>query len=359
MTKHPAAMRKITPRRAPIVHTKKSAQQEATLTLLNAVIEEDRGEAASVKKTETGSEGGCFVLACKYDEPRKNLDCPDHLRLDSLQALYPSFKVVGCSEYVPRNEKRRSADAEIVAQSFQSETHVSANFKRTLKDVIRDKRPKLVMLDYFWLQPGYYEERYGMNWLTSKIRELFVSHACNVMLLPVDSRGAVKRMYDGSFADRPNNVRVEYVSEADGLKHHPLVRATRYIDADLRKLGDRVTHAKGRWHDMQKLRLNQPEPFLVVYRAGLDWKKYLDDHCDLPPLAVSLPAKRQRSRFNDSPLPKPASSKSAPHESDSEDENIPLSILLQKTKNAGPSKRSRSNSPPTIPWRTLPRRSNK
>jgi hypothetical protein len=201
------------------------------------------------------------------------------------------------------------------------------------------------MLDYFWLQPGYYEERYGMNWLTSKIRELFVSHACNVMLLPVDSRGAVKRMYDGSFADRPNNVRVEYVSEADGLKHHPLVRATRYIDADLRKLGDRVTHAKGRWHDMQKLRLNQAEPFLVVYRAGLDWKKYLDDLCDLPAyepvssglrpppsLASLLPAKRQRPRFRET-LPKYVNSKSAHHGSDSEDENIPLSILLRQTKN--------------------------
>ena len=94
-----------------------------------------------------------------------------------------------------------------------------------------------------------------MNWLLSKVRELFVSHACNVMFLPVDSRGAVKLMYDGSFDDRPNNVCIEFVSEADGLKHHPLVRATRHIDDDLRALSARISHAKGRWHDMQMLRL--------------------------------------------------------------------------------------------------------
>jgi len=355
MTKHPAAMRKVTPCRAPLVRQKKkkkifatsacvSTHQETSSTVLKVVVEQAHfinRESVKKNKIESRSEDGCFVLACKYDEPHKNLDCPDHLRLDSLQTLYPSFKVVGCSEYVPRNEKQRSADAEIVAQNFKSETHVSANFKRTLKDVIRDKRPKLVMLDYFWLQPGYYEERYGMNWLTSKIRELFVSHACNVMLLPVDSRGAVKRMYDGSFSDRPNNVCVEYVSEADVLKYHPLVRATRHIDTDLRKLSNRVNHAKGRWHDMQKLRLNQLEPFLVVYRAGLDWKKYLDDHCDLPlpesdsnkPLSPSFSEKCQASQFKEALL-MPVSSRFAPICSDSEDENIPLSILIQKAKTA-------------------------
>lgn len=344
-------MRRMTQCRGPLVHQggeKKNALPEscikskkASTTLSDAMEESELAPKMNVSKINC--EGGCFVLACKYDEPRKNLDCPDHLRLDSLQALYPSFKVVGCSEYVPRNKKRRSADAEIVAQKFQSETHVSANFKRTLKDIVRNKRPKLVMLDYFWLQPGYYEERYGMNWLTSKIRELFVSHACNVMLLPVDSRGAVKLMYDGSFADRPNNVCVEYVSEADGLNYHPLVRATRYIDADLRNLSNRVTHAKGRWHDMQKLRLNQLEPFLVVYRVGLDWKKYLDDHCDLPILDPNSKEARSPqnwthskcliSRSKETLLSKPASSKSALGHSDSEDENIPLSVLLRRAGN--------------------------
>ena len=48
-----------------------------------------------------GGEGSCIVLACKYDQPNKNADCPDHLRLDALQRLYPALKVAGCAEYRP------------------------------------------------------------------------------------------------------------------------------------------------------------------------------------------------------------------------------------------------------------------
>ena len=297
--------------------------------------------ARPAPESRRGAAGDCYVLACKYDEPRKNADCPDHLRLDSLQRLYPGLKVIGCSEYVPRNEKRRSADAEIVAQNAKSETHVSANFKKTLRDIVKRTDPKVVMLDYFWLQPGYYEERYGMNWLSSKIRELFVSYKCEVLLLPVDSRGAVKRMYDGSFADRPAGIAVDFVSEADGLKHHPLVRATRKIDGDLRSLAERVTHAKGRWHDMQKLRLAAPHPFVVAYRAGVDWKAYLDGLCrdapereprpeELRPLVAAPPKAKGRSPSPRSPRPRSPAPPAAAAADDSDDEDTPISVLLAR-----------------------------
>ncbi|KAH8061536.1 RNA uridylyltransferase [Aureococcus anophagefferens] len=206
--------------------------------------------------------------------------------------LYPGLKVIGCSEYVPRSEKRRSADAEIVAQNAKHDTH-----------------------------PGYYEERYGMNWLQSKIRELFVSYRCEVLLLPVDSRGAVRRMHDASFDDRPAGIEIEFVSEADGLKHHPLVRATRHIDADLRALSGRV---------------------------GVDWRAYLDGLCALPPapepspleLRPLAPPPKPRSprRRSKSPAPPaaPAAAPPAPpplFDEDSDDEDTPLSVLLAR---AGP-----------------------
>ena len=158
-----------------------------------------------------------------------------------------------------------------------------------LPSLVGGRAPKILMLDYFWLQPGYYEERYGMNWLTSKIRELFVSHACQVMLIPVDSRGAVDEMFNGSFDDRPNTVDIEYVSEVDAVKHHPLVRATRHIDLQLKNLSERVCHAKGRWHDMQMQRLKAGPPFVVVFRKGVDWKAYCDDRCVLGDAPEPLP----------------------------------------------------------------------
>ena len=327
---------------------------EARAVAAAAAAPGPRAPAAAARAAKTaataarGSAGACFVLACKYDEPNKNGDCPDHLRLDALQELYPGLKVIGCSEYVPRSEKRRSADAEIVAQNAKHDTHVAANFKKSLRDIIKNTDPKVLMLDYFWLQPGYYEERYGMNWLQSKIRELFVSYRCEVLLLPVDSRGAVRRMHDASFDDRPAGIEIEFVSEADGLKHHPLVRATRHIDADLRALSGRVTHAKGRWHDMQKLRLATPEPFVVAYRSGVDWRAYLDGLCALPPapepspleLRPLAPPPKPRSprRRSKSPAP-PAAPAAAPppppplFDEDSDDEDTPLSVLLAR---AGP-----------------------
>ncbi|KAH8091508.1 RNA uridylyltransferase [Aureococcus anophagefferens] len=267
-----------------------------------------RAPAAAARAAKTaataarGSAGACFVLACKYDEPNKNGDCPDHLRLDALQELYPGLKVIGCSEYVPRSEKRRSADAEIVAQNAKHDTHVAANFKKSLRDIIKNTDPKVLMLDYFWLQPGYYEERYGMNWLQSKIRELFVSYRCEVLLLPVDSRGAVRRMHDASFDDRPAGIEIEFVSEADGLKHHPLRRR-------LAGLPRRPLRAPARARALA---------------------------LELRPLAP--PPKPGRRAAGKSPAPPaaPAAAPPAPpplFDEDSDDEDTPLSVLLAR---AGP-----------------------
>lgn len=221
---------------------------------------------------------------------------------------------------------------------------MAANFKKSLREIVKGRDPKVVMMDYFWLQPGYYEERYGMNFLDSKVRELFVSHDCKVMLLPVDSRGAVRAMYDGSFADRPTgdySVKIDFVSESDGLRHHPLVRATRHIDAELRDLAKRVKHSKGRWHEMQMLRLAYPDPFLVVYRAGLDWRRYLDSLCVLGPASEPGPlelrppappprfsAKRKRQSKAASPLPPGAAVSGG--DADSDEDEVPVAVLLAR-----------------------------
>ena len=161
---------------------------------------------------------------------------------------------------------------------------MTADFQWSLKGVIKGRAPKILMLDYFWLQHGWYEKRYGMNWLSSKVTELFVSDACQVMLIPVDSPvdsrvdsvSAVDKMFEASKSDCPNTVEIEYVSEVDALEHHPLVRATRHIDAQLKELAERKSHATGRWHDAQMERLKKDTPFVVAFREGVDWKVYCD-----------------------------------------------------------------------------------
>ena len=74
------------------------------------------------------------AATCTAVGPQKNKDCPDHVRLDALQKLYPSFRVVGCSEYRPGpkslDSKSGKADDVIMGQANTKEdTHISANFK--------------------------------------------------------------------------------------------------------------------------------------------------------------------------------------------------------------------------------------
>ncbi|KAK7231074.1 hypothetical protein SO694_000761101 [Aureococcus anophagefferens] len=219
-----------------------------------------------------------------------------------------------------RGEDRRDGGPRLRGRLLQREARHAraANFKKSLRDIIKNTDPKVLMLDYFWLQPGYYEERYGMNWLQSKIRELFVSYGARCSSCPSTAR-AVRRMHDASFDDRPAGIEIEFVSEADGLKHHPLV-ARRHIDADLRALSG----------------------------AGVDWRAYLDGLCARSrrarALAPRAPAPRAAAEApvaappGKSPAPPaaPAAAPPAPpplFDEDSDDEDTPLSVLLAR---AGP-----------------------
>ena len=124
-----------------------------------------------VKRQKTEDPESCVVLACKYDTPNKNKDCPDHVRLTRCRNCTLRL-VVGCSEYrrgpSPGFEVRQGRRRHQGQANTKEDTHISANFKKTLREILRGRNPKVLMLDYFWLQPGYYEERYGMNFLSSK-----------------------------------------------------------------------------------------------------------------------------------------------------------------------------------------------
>ena len=213
------------------------------------------------------------VLGCKYDSPRARPTCPDHVRLDALSDAYPGLRVLGCTEFSPPATCHGGAV-----------THVSAHFRRSLDDVLA-VAPSVLLLDYFWLERGYYEHAYGMNWLSSKLRSAFApSSPVQLMILPVDrgdannivddaSGGCIARMRAG-MPPLPPGVTIEYVHDDDALIH-PLVKATLRCDDALRTLAETHAHAHGRCHEGQIHRLSRASPFLVVRRTECEWRGWL------------------------------------------------------------------------------------
>ena len=213
------------------------------------------------------------VLGCKYDLPRARPTCPDHLRLDALSDAYPGLRVLGCTEFSPLDTR-----------GGRAVTHVSAHFRRSLNDVLA-VAPSVLLLDYFWLERGYYEHAYGMNWLNSKLRAAFApSSPVQLMILPIDrgdakngvddaSGGCISRMRAG-MPPLPPGVAIEYVHVGDALVH-PLVKATLQCDDALRTLAETHAHAHGRCHEGQIHRLSRTTPFLVVRRTECKWREWL------------------------------------------------------------------------------------
>ena len=101
-------------------------------------------------------------------------------------------------------------------------------------------------------------------------------------------------------------------TNGDGLKHHPLVRR-RASTASSRiwQNGSNIRKAGGT--TCRCCASPEPEPFLVAYRKGLDWRAYLDERCILgvaaepSPLEIRPPpppttTKKRRSRSTTPPV---------------------------------------------------------
>ena len=116
-----------------------------------------------------------FALAMHWDDER------DRLRLQSVENLFPSTKVISVSEceYTLGNMQHVSAHfndrlgVKSISQRIQTELELAPAAKVS------------IMLDYYWCQAGYYTSRYGLKWLESSARKLLVAGAHEV-LLPYD-----------------------------------------------------------------------------------------------------------------------------------------------------------------------------
>jgi hypothetical protein len=249
----------------------------------------------------SSSKVGAALLAFHYtDDTVSTQTCPDRIRLDALQDSYPGFSVSSCSEQKNRGPTRIP--------------HVDTDFKSSLRTALNTVRPQLVLLDYFWLEAGYYIEKYGIDWfiIRGKVWEAFLfgfdsaaetaadankgvgerkrlaglrgearerrggtENAVQVMILPCD----IGRNGSSSMAvmleekNLPLGVDIEEISMEDAIEYHPLVRATleSHVDQTLRAAPD----LKDRYHSQQVQRLAVPYPFVVIFRQGLAWRDWL------------------------------------------------------------------------------------
>ena len=116
-----------------------------------------------------------FALAMHWDHER------DRLRLQSVENLFPSTKIISVSEceYTLGNMQHISVffndrqGLKSIAHRIQTELKLSPDAKVS------------VLLDYYWFQAGYYTSRYGLKWLESYAHTLLVAGAHEV-LLPYD-----------------------------------------------------------------------------------------------------------------------------------------------------------------------------
>jgi hypothetical protein len=170
--------------------------------------------------------------------------------------------------------------------------HVGGDFRAHFSPVFRQLNPHIVVLDYFWLQKNYYNDRYGTNWLKEKTLALF-KHAKNLqtMIMPVDASSVNHTRFGGGQQESPGSLwdqwkehceddsitqlyaeaglRLDSLTMDEAEHVHPLVIPTLSCDKELRmtKGGQ-----EGRFHSYQSnkwLPLRGPA-FLCITRLDHD-----------------------------------------------------------------------------------------
>lgn len=124
--------------------------------------------------------------------------------------------------------------------------HVSMDFKtlRAMRRLVRYPMPQMVILDYFWLETNYYDERYGDNW-AEKVEFLFgASPGLVAAMLPIDA----PRARPSSMARQLRACRAEgrlsvlELTTEEELELVPLVRCTKLAGRALAALDPHRVH---------------------------------------------------------------------------------------------------------------------
>jgi hypothetical protein len=138
--------------------------------------------------------------------------------------------------------------------------HITMDFKglRAIQRLIDDyPAPRLLVLDYFWLQQNYYAEAYGENWHRKAKLLLDGWSGLHAVLLPIDDpRGRASSMRQQLKKLDSSLAFLELGKDDDS---NPLVRCTKAAGRALQRIDC------GRTHDAQTWRI---AGFALIFRAS-------------------------------------------------------------------------------------------
>lgn len=236
-----------------------------------------------------------MAFAMCFAQPTKRT-C-DSLRLRTLNEVFPMSHAVGVAEYESNQHGEPRAASPNLGQARpdsvpegEERTHIAADFRQSRGfATIMDQAPgAFMMLDYFWLEKDYYNNRYGDKWVSSHLETFFkkglVPNDPNkVAILPVDvpQSGNMLDMLSSSAMPHGKEHRLaasleptacltkklkalgvsfQFMTRKMAEEHHPLVLATLQCEPELKQID------AGRIHRIQITRCDQDTPFVVFFR---------------------------------------------------------------------------------------------
>lgn len=197
----------------------------------------------------------------------------DVVRMRALMDLY-KIRVTSASEQ----------DVTVIKNGFGPK-HYSCDFKQTLLSGI-DTETVVLMLDYFWLQGNWWDERYGANWISPPeagkcklVRAFELCAKLMVCILPLDRdrfMEARARQHCKQFRELAG-LEMEYISWSEAQRVHPLCLATEHAKTKYLKLKGEKEAFEGhvRYVTPREDASALSHSFVVVFRAGVEWKRLL------------------------------------------------------------------------------------
>jgi hypothetical protein len=196
------------------------------------------------------------LLAINFHDP-SHIAHPDGTRANALQWLLhvPVYGLARRCE--PSTATHLDSDLRNSKAWWSRHQHV---------DTVARRQTAVVILDYYWLQAGYfssaYSTGYGDRWFATLLPD-FMRHGGKIALLPNDAHGRIKEM-SGS----KTMLRLHFLTPFETSTHHPLWIATAAAESSP---GWQMSVMPSQTHRTNQLAassyLDKTYPFLMVYSA--------------------------------------------------------------------------------------------
>jgi len=241
-------------------------------------------------------EGKIMVLAFAMSFLHPEVNSCDAVRLRALQQLFACCYPIGVAEHQDHDATWCASPQLDLPAATTSEgedrSHISVDFRqqRGFNGVIEQAPASMLLLDYFWLEKDYYNNRYGDRWLGTHLDCFFrggrgqSKDEDKIAILPLDvpSSGNMLAMLRAAGLPHSRDERIQLISQSRPITRrtlreknvhlqfmsrsmcegmHPLVIATLECQQHLMRLD------AGRIHSVQIERCDPDTPFMVFFRS--------------------------------------------------------------------------------------------